>query len=252
MVCQIKSKDIMVSDEVEHQFSFEMSSGGHSQYNGYMFMFFNKKNHRHLVVKNEKIDLIISSQYSLEQVHLALKIHPHFRLNCYSDEKFAQLSRSNEESRLDSELGDSQNLTQYKKNISFKIKRTLKFLYNQKKVQNGMRPIIFKNGRAFTSDNAEIKDSDHCTFQIKIKKNKDINIYAGTLLKVETIKELRNSAGRKVLSYSFVDPSSGKPKRKFTDFVPFYLNCTFPTEKEFTYKYFKEVTSDRIQIGLKK
>lgn len=251
-VCQVKTKDVLKSDEVEHQFSIDSKAGGHGHYAGYMMMFFNKKGYRHMVIKNEKSGIIVSAQFALDQEHLAMKITPHFRINCYSDNKYAAISKGKTNAKLDSEFGESLNLTQFKKDIAIRINRTLKFVYNQKNAQMGMRPVIFYRSKVYTADDDIYEGKDHCTFRVKINSNQDVHLYAGTLLKVKTVNFLKNSGGRWVLSYSFVDPTTGKSDYQFKDLTPFNLNCVYQKQDEFTYKKFKEITSDRVEIGLKK
>lgn len=207
-VCQVKNRDKLISDDVEHQFSFSSEKSGQSAFNEYMIMFFRQGDYINLVVKNIKADQKFTSQYHLEQKHIKISMSPHFRLNCYTDSLFAQInSKAN---KFDANLADYSDLADYKASIAIKINKTLNFKYNQKNVQKGMRPIIFQYGNAYTADDPRDDDKNHCTFRIGIKTKKDIQIFAGTLLKVSEVNVFENSAKRRVLSYSFVNTLRGR------------------------------------------
>lgn len=251
-VCQIKNQDISVSNEVEHQFSFGTDKGGQTVFKNFLIMFFSRNGYLYLVVKDSKRDIKVTSQYSLKQDHLSLHLTPHFQLNCYSDSRFSMMSSNQKENKFDSQISEEAELKDYTTRMAIKVNRTLTFVYNQKAVQQGMRPIIFQYGNVYTADTPREEDKNHCAFTIGIKVNKDIQIFSGTLLKVNEVKVLDNSSSRFVISYGFVDPSTGKKTIEHSEYSPLSLECSIRKEDKFTYKLFKKITGDRLELGLKK
>lgn len=250
-VCLIKNQDVLVSDEVQHKFSFGLEKPGQAIFQNYLIMFFSRSGYIHLVVKNTKSGSKISSQYEKGQKHIALNITPHFRLNCYTDSRFAKMHSLMEENKFDATLADIAELKDYKSKIALKINKTLTFKYNQKLVQKGMRPILFQYGNVYTADDPRDEDKNHCTFRVGIKVNKDIKIYSGTLLKVKEVNEFNNSSKRFVMSYSFVDTTAGKKTIENTEYSPLSLECSIRNQDKLTYNLFKKITGERIEIGIK-
>lgn len=251
-VCQIKNQDPSVSNSVEHQFSFSTEKGGQSIFKNYLTMFFSRNGYLFLVVKDNKRDIKVTGQFSLKQDHLSLHISPHFKLNCYSDSRFSKMRTMQKDNSFDSTISDIAELKDYTMRMAIKVNRTLTFIYNQRNVQQGMRPIIFQYGNVYTADTPREESKNHCTFNIGIKANKDIQIFAGTLLKVSDVKVLDNSSSRFVISYSFVDSSTGKQMIAHSEYSPLSLECSIRKEDKFTYKMFKHITGDRLELGLKK
>ena len=251
-VCQIKNQDIAVSDEVEHQFSFGTEKGGQTVFKNFLIISFSRNGYLFIVVKNTKTDMKVTSQYSLKQDHIALHITPHFKLNCYTDSRFSKMRSTQKDNKFDSSISELAELKDYTTRMAIKVNRTLTFVYNQRAVQKGMRPIIFQYGNVYTADTPREESKNHCAFTIGIKVNKDIKIFSGTLLKVNEVRVLNNSSSRFVISYGFVDSSTGKKTIEHSEYSPLTLECSIRKEDKFTYKMFKEITGDRLELGLKK
>jgi hypothetical protein len=123
------------------------------------------------------------------------------------------------------------------------VNEDLKFVYYQKKVLGRMRPIIFQDGKIYTSDDERDTKGNWCIFNIHVELDEDTFINKGTRLKVDSFQLLKNNPDSVVYAYNFKRDYS-KNKR----YRPLSLECNIQNETTYNFSLLKKITNHRLSL----
>ena len=142
-------------------------------------------------------------------------------------------------------------LKKFRANLAVEVKSTFIIVYDQEKANDMMRTAIFQRGRSFTADEDYNRDVDRCQFTARFKKSRDVHVPKYTEFMIHDIGVHSINEKQSIITYSFVNSSSGEKGDETSDLIPFALECVVDAKRAFTYKMFRLQVGHRMELVVK-
>jgi hypothetical protein len=190
-----------------------------------------------VVLKVKSTEHSVKTSYRIDQDLIDIRLKKFIQLTC----KKGVL----EEKKVTIEGKD---LFQFKENLKVMTKKDFILQYYQTNVQGMMRPIIFQVGKRFSVDEKYSQQEDRCQFLAQLQFNEDITVENDSEFIVYDISVHQNNETHKVLTYSFINPTTNRTTQLNPYYSPFSFSCRISNNHKLTPSDILRITGGVIEV----
>lgn len=192
-------------------------------------------------------DIRLTTSYPDSMKKFQLRLSPNIDLKCMNYEQVMALEEGAERMSVDSTLHADSDLHRFGRHVEIEVTQNLRFPFSgQGGAGDKMRFIVFQRGQTLQSMGRIDRNHPWCAFQIEIKRDEDTVIQRRT--KFSPVSVSRTEARSQVISYNFVDFSTGRRGFDHPRFTPFTLECSIGRDEILTPKLLEEISGGRIAV----